>query len=95
MALIEQADLWLFQLLNLHLVHPAVDDLLIFLTEIRLSGHILLLAVLFMVFRRGKSVFLVIVLAFCAVGLADVVAQRVFKVPDLFLFPEGQADEDE
>ncbi len=79
MALIEQADLWLFQLLNHHLVHPAVDDLLVFLTEIRLSGHILLLAVLFMVFRRGKSVFLVIVLAFCAVGLADVVASGILK----------------
>ena len=34
MALIEQADVWLFQLLNLHLVHPAADDLMVFLTRL-------------------------------------------------------------
>ena len=57
MALIEQADVWLFQLLNLHLVHPAADDLMVFLTRERLSGHIFLLAALFIAVRKGKRGF--------------------------------------
>ncbi len=79
MALIEQADVWLFQLLNLHLVHPAADDLMVFLTRVKLSGHIILLSALFMIIRRGKSAFLVIVLALFAVGIADVVASGILK----------------
>ena len=79
MALIEQADVWLFQLLNLHLVHPAADDLMVFLTRVKLSWHIILLAALFMIIRRGKSAFLVIVLALFAVGIADVVASGILK----------------
>ncbi|MEI6652982.1 MAG: phosphatase PAP2 family protein, partial [Chlorobiaceae bacterium] len=79
MALIEQSDVWLFQLLNLHLVHPAADDLMVFLTRVRLSGHIIVLAALFMVVRRGKSAFLVIILAVFAAGMADIVASGVLK----------------
>jgi len=79
MALIEQADVWLFQLLNLHLVHPSADDLMVFLTRVKLSWHIILLAALFMIIRRGKSAFLVIVLALFAVGIADVVASGILK----------------
>jgi undecaprenyl-diphosphatase len=79
MALIEQADVWFFHLLNLHLVHPAADDLMVFLTRVRLSGHIIVLAALFMVVRRGKSAFLVIILAVFAAGMADIVASGVLK----------------
>jgi undecaprenyl-diphosphatase len=79
MALIEQADVWLFQLLNLHLVHPAADDLMVFLTKVGLSGHIIVFAALFMVVRRGKSAFLVIVLAVLALGMADIVASGILK----------------
>lgn len=79
MVLIEQADVWLFKFLNLHLVHPAADDLMVFLTKVNLSGHIILLAALFMITRRGKSAFLVIVLAFFAVGIADIVASGILK----------------
>ena len=79
MALIEQADVWLFQLLNLHLVHPAADDLMVFLTRVRLSGHIIVLAALFIVVRRGKSAFQVILLALIAVGMADIVASGILK----------------
>jgi undecaprenyl-diphosphatase len=79
MALIEQADVWLFQLLNLHLVHPAADDLMVFLTRVRLSGHIIVLAALFIVVRRGKSAFLVLLLALFAVGMADIVASGILK----------------
>ena len=79
MALIEQADVWLFHLVNLHLVHPAVDDLMVFLTSARLSGPIFLLAALFMVIRKGKTGFLVILLALLAVGLADLSASGILK----------------
>lgn len=79
MALIEQADVWLFHLLNLHLVQPAVDDLMVFLTSARLSGHIFLLAAFFIVVRKGKSGFLVILLALLAVGLADFSASGILK----------------
>ncbi|MFZ4524015.1 MAG: phosphatase PAP2 family protein [Chlorobium sp.] len=79
MALIEQADVWLFHLLNLHLVHPAADDLMVFLTRVRLSGHIIVLAALFMVVRRGKSALLFMLLALIAVGMADIVASGVLK----------------
>ncbi|MEI7933471.1 MAG: phosphatase PAP2 family protein [Chlorobiaceae bacterium] len=79
MMLIEQADVWLFQLLNLHMVHPAADDLMVFLTRVKLSGHIIVLAALFMIIRRGKSAFLVIILALIALGMADMVASGILK----------------
>ncbi len=79
MALIEQVDVWLFQLLNLYLVHPAADDLMVFLTRVKLSGHIIALAALFIIIRRGKSAFLVILLALFAVGMADIVASGILK----------------
>ncbi|MEI7694239.1 MAG: phosphatase PAP2 family protein [Chlorobium sp.] len=79
MVLIEQADVWLFRLLNLHLVHPAADDLMVFLTQSRLSGHILLLVALFVLIRGGKSGILVIVLALLALWLSDFVASGVLK----------------
>jgi len=79
MAPIERADVWLFHLLNLQLVHPAADDLMVFLTKVNLSGHIFLLALLFMVIRRGKSALLIIVLALVAVGMADIVASGILK----------------
>ena len=79
MALIEQADVWLFQLLNLHLVHPAADDLMVFLTRERLSGHIFLLATLFIAVRRGKEGFAIICFALLSVGLSDFIASGIFK----------------
>ncbi len=79
MALIEQVDVWLFRLLNLRLVHPAADDLMVFLTQSSLSGHILLLVALFVLIRGGKSGVLVIVLALLALGLSDFVASGVLK----------------
>ena len=79
MALIEQADVWLFHLLNLHLVHPAVDDLMVFLTRERLSGHIYFMAALFIAVRKGKEGFLIILFTLLAVGLADFVASGIFK----------------
>ncbi|MCX6179868.1 MAG: phosphatase PAP2 family protein [Chlorobiales bacterium] len=79
MALIEQADVWLFQLLNLHMVHPAADDLMVFLTRERLSGHIFFLAALFTLVRKGKDGFLILCFALLAVGLADVIASGIFK----------------
>ncbi len=79
MSLIEQADVWLFRLLNHNLVNPAADDLMVFLTSGRLSGHIFVLAALFMVIRKGKTGFLVILLALLAVGLSDYTASGILK----------------
>ncbi len=79
MAPIEQVDVWLFRLLNLNLVHPSTDDLMVFLTNGRLSWHIFLLALLFMVARKGKNAFVIILFALLAVGLADFVASGLLK----------------
>lgn len=79
MAPLEQADVWLFRLLNRELVHPAADDLMVFLTNGRLSWHIFLLATLFMVTQKGKTGFLLIFLTLLAVGLSDVVASGLLK----------------
>lgn len=79
MALIEQADIWLFRVLNLHLVHPAADDLLVFLTKANLSGHILVLAALFVFIRSGKSALFIIALALVSLGLADFIASTLLK----------------
>lgn len=79
MAPIEQADVWLFRLLNLQLVHPAIDDLMLFLTNGHLSWPVFFLAALFMVARKGKNGFVVLFFALLAVGLADVVASGVLK----------------
>lgn len=79
MALIEQADLWLFRFLNLHLVHPAADDLMVFLTKASLSGHILFLVALFVLVRRGKSALPIMALALVSLGLADFIASGILK----------------
>jgi undecaprenyl-diphosphatase len=79
MAPIEQADVWLFRLLNRNMVNPAADDLMVFLTNGRLSWPIFFLAALFMVVRKGKTGFLVILLALLAVGLSDFVASGILK----------------
>ncbi|TLU88024.1 MAG: phosphatase PAP2 family protein [Chlorobium sp.] len=79
MTPIEQADVWLFRLLNLRLVHPAADDLMIYLTTISLSWPVIFLAVVFILLRRGKSAFLIISVALLAIGMADVVASGFLK----------------
>jgi undecaprenyl-diphosphatase len=79
MSPIERADAWLFQLINLRLVHPAADDLMVFLTKGNLSGHIYLLAILFIIIRKGKHALPVILLTLAAVGIADYTASGIFK----------------
>ncbi|NTU96695.1 MAG: phosphatase PAP2 family protein [Chlorobiaceae bacterium] len=79
MSPIEKADIWLFQLINLRLVHPAADDLMVFLTKGNLSNHIFLLAILFILIRKGKNALPVILLALAAVGIADYIASGILK----------------
>ncbi|NTV06017.1 MAG: phosphatase PAP2 family protein [Chlorobiaceae bacterium] len=79
MALIEQADVWLFRLLNLNLVYPAADDLMVFLTDGLLSWYVFLLAALFISIRKGKNGFLLILLALLSIGLADFTASGILK----------------
>ena len=79
MALLEQADIWFFRLLNLSLVHPALDDLMVFLTTPKLSLHILLLIALFVLVRAGKSGIAILLLVFASLGLADFIASGILK----------------
>ena len=79
MAPIEQADVWLFRLLNHDLVHPVADDLMVFLTNGRLSRPVFVIVALFIVARKGKNAFLLILFALLAVGLADFVASGLLK----------------
>jgi undecaprenyl-diphosphatase len=79
MGPIEQADIWLFRLLNLRLVQPANDDLMLFLTSPPLSFHIVILAASFMLVRRGRDGFIVLLLAAIAVGIADFTASGIMK----------------
>ena len=79
MEILQQADTWLFQLVNLHWIHPAADDLMVFLTKPRLSGHIFVFAALFMVVRRGWNGVAIVLLALLAVGLADWITSGVLK----------------
>lgn len=76
---LEQLDAWLFLLLNHSLVHPALDDLMVFLTKPKFSGHILLLAVSFILIRKGKDGVLVFLLVLLAVGIADFTASGILK----------------
>lgn len=76
---LEQADAWLFQLLNHSLACPALDDLMLFLTIPKLSGHIFVLLALFIAVRKGKEAFYLIALLLLAVGLADFTASGIFK----------------
>lgn len=76
---LEQADAWLFQLLNHGLAHPALDDLMLFLTSPKHSVHILVLLALFILVRKGKDAFFVIPLLLFAVGIADYTASGIMK----------------
>jgi undecaprenyl-diphosphatase len=79
MGPIEQADIWLFRLINRQLVHPAADDLMVFLTEPHLSRHLLVMAAAFMLVRRGRDGLVVLLLAALAVGIADFTASGIMK----------------
>ena len=79
MGPIEHADIWLFRLLNGHLVNPALDDLMLFLTTPALSVHLLFLAAGFMIVRRGKGGLVILLLAALAVGIADFTASGIMK----------------
>jgi undecaprenyl-diphosphatase len=76
---LEQADAWLFQLLNHGLAHPALDDLMLFLTSPKHSAHILVLLALFILVRKGKNAFFVIPLFLFAVGVTDYTASGIMK----------------
>lgn len=76
---LEQADAWLLQLLNHGLAHPALDDLMLFLTSPKHSVHILVLLALFILVRKGKDAFFVIPLLLFAVGIADYTASGIMK----------------
>lgn len=76
---LEQVDAWLFQLLNHTLAHPALDDLMLFLTKPKFSGHILWLTALFIVLRKGRDGFLIVLLLLLSVGIADYTASGIFK----------------
>ena len=77
--LIEQVDAKFFAFLNQQLVHPAADDLFVFLTKANLSRHIFVLAALFMLVRGGRRGMIAVFLALLAVGLADFIASGMFK----------------
>jgi undecaprenyl-diphosphatase len=79
MSPIERADVWLFQLINLRLVNPSADDLMVFMTKGSHSDHIFLLAIIFIVIRKGKQALPVILLAFAAIGIADYAASGILK----------------
>jgi len=76
---LEQVDAWLFQLLNHALAHPALDDLMLFLTKPKFSGHILWLTALFIVLRKGRDGFWIVLLLLLSVGIADYTASGIFK----------------
>lgn len=80
MTFLEQVDIVFFRLFNQSLVHPFADDLMVFLTDARLSLHIILLIVLFILLRRGwkETVFFLLVAA-AAVGMSDYIASGLLK----------------
>ncbi|RXK87680.1 phosphatase PAP2 family protein [Chlorobaculum sp. 24CR] len=76
---LEQADAWLFQLLNHGLVRPELDDLMLMLTSPKLSFHLFVLFGLFIFVRKGKDALYVVPLILLAIGLADYTASGIFK----------------
>jgi undecaprenyl-diphosphatase len=79
MGVLEQADTWLFMLLNHRLVHPALDDLMPFLTNPKLSFHIFILLAAFIFIRKGKDALIVIPLILLATGISDYTASGIMK----------------
>lgn len=76
---LEQADAGLFLLLNHSFAHPALDDLMLFVTNMKLSFHVILLVLIFILVRRGKDGLFVILLLLVAVGIADYTASGIMK----------------
>lgn len=74
-----EIDAWVFRLINLHLVHPILDDLMVFVTSFRLSSHIFLLAALFILIRKGRSGIALLAITLLAVGLSDYTASGILK----------------
>ena len=79
MTLIEQGDVWLFGVLNGTPKSPLLDELMVYLTTVKMSWPILLLWALFIIARRGKSALLLLLCAGLAVGLSDFIASGVLK----------------
>jgi undecaprenyl-diphosphatase len=79
MTLIEQGDVWLFGVLNGTPKSLLLDELMVYLTTVKMSWHIILLVALFIIARRGKSALLLLLCVGLAVGLSDFIASGVFK----------------
>jgi undecaprenyl-diphosphatase len=79
MELAGEIDAGIFRWINQSMVHPALDDLMVFLTTFRLSAHIFLLAALFIVIRKQRGAFVVLLFTLLAVGLADYTASGILK----------------
>lgn len=74
-----EIDAGIFRWINQIMVHPALDDLMVFLTTFRLSSHIFLLAALFIIIRKQRGAFVVLLFTLLAVGLADYTASGILK----------------
>lgn len=74
-----EIDAGIFRWINQIMVHPALDDLMVFLTTFRFSSHIFLLAALFIIIRKQRGAFVVLLFTLLAVGLADYTASGILK----------------
>ncbi|MBM3422173.1 MAG: phosphatase PAP2 family protein [Chlorobi bacterium] len=79
MDMVGEIDARVFLWVNSYMVHPALDDLMVFLTMFKLSSHLFLLAALFIFIRKGHSGFAVIAIGLLAVGIADYTASGILK----------------
>jgi len=79
MSLAGEIDAGIFRWINLFLVHPALDDLMVFLTTFKLSAHIFMLAALFILVRRQRGGIAVLLIALLSVGLSDYTASGILK----------------
>ncbi|MCF8216323.1 MAG: phosphatase PAP2 family protein [Chlorobium sp.] len=74
-----EIDTWAFRWINAYLVHPALDDLMVFLTMFKLSSHLFLLAALYILVRKGRRGIVVLAVALLAVAIADYTASGILK----------------
>ncbi|MBM3162739.1 MAG: phosphatase PAP2 family protein [Chlorobi bacterium] len=79
MEMAGEIDAWVFRWINLQLVHPACDDLMVFLTTFKLSSHIFLLAGVFVLVRKGRSGMAILAIALLSVGISDFIASGILK----------------
>lgn len=79
LELLQQWDIWAFEIINQKLIHPFLDTLAPILRNKKTWYPLYLILAIFLIYKYKIKGFYLIVLTIIAVGLSDIVSSHFFK----------------